>query len=440
VELEVLDALGHDWGDPVYTWDEDNSHATATVVCANDPEHVITETQKTDYEVITEPTETEEGKGVYTVEFDGELFEPQSKEVTLPKVGVEYDEPEYEWAEDYSTVTATTVNLADEEDILTETVETTFTVDEPATCVEEGSGTYHAVFENAVFTEQTQTVTIPAVGHTWGEWVVDEETGLRTRECEVCGELEYGEHEEHVPAEPTYEWTETETGYSVTATVSCKFCDEVIVTETVEAELEVITEATAEEPGQGIYTATFESELFETQTKEVELPKLEGGMTLQIRVLADTDTIAIAQGDTPVELDETLATGTLTADEQHKVSFTVSNPQACIVLIAETNEDDETVYERIEAQETEVEGVYLFEATVEEGAEIIVAVRGDINLDGVTDLKDAMIVMQSYSQAYIPTELEVLIADFDDDVELSLKDAMIVMQIYSEAVDPANLW
>ncbi|MBE6994371.1 MAG: hypothetical protein E7423_07020 [Ruminococcaceae bacterium] len=110
------------------------------------------------------------------------------------------------------------------------------------------------------------------------------------------------------------------------------------------------------------------------------------------------------------------------------------------MLIAETNEDDETVYERIEAQETEDEGVYLFEATVEEGAEIIVAVRGDINLDGTTDLKDAMIVMQSYSQAYIPTELEVLIADFDDDVELSLKDAMIVMQIYSEAVDPANLW
>jgi|GEM_PF-3788278 len=148
---------------------------------------------------------------------------------------------------------------------------------------------------------------------------------------------------------------------------------------------------------------------------------------------AVAEKIAITQNGQPIF-------GDAAVDSEGDVTFEVTSEQACVVLIAETNEDDETVYERIEAQETEDEGVYLFEATVEEGAEIIVAVRGDINLDGTTDLKDAMIVMQSYSQAYIPTELEVLIADFDDDVELSLKDAMIVMQIYSEAVDPANLW
>ena len=63
-----------------------------------------------------------------------------------------------------------------------------------------------------------------------------------------------------------------------------------------------------------------------------------------------------------------------------------------------------------------------------------------VNENGTTELKDAMIAMQSYSQAYSPTELELLAADFDDDGVISLKDAMIIMQIYSQAVDPANLW
>ncbi|MBR4422267.1 MAG: S-layer homology domain-containing protein [Erysipelotrichaceae bacterium] len=80
-------ALGHDYGDPVYKWSDDNSQVTATIVCNNDNSHVITETVSTT-SVTTEPTYNTEGKIVYTAEFESELFETQTKEVILEAKGI----------------------------------------------------------------------------------------------------------------------------------------------------------------------------------------------------------------------------------------------------------------------------------------------------------------------------------------------------------------
>lgn len=75
-----------------------------------------------------------------------------------------YGEPTYEWAADYSSVTAKRLCETDGT-YETETVETTKEVTDP-TCTKDGSITYHAVFTNAAFKAQTKTVAgAKAFGH-----------------------------------------------------------------------------------------------------------------------------------------------------------------------------------------------------------------------------------------------------------------------------------
>ncbi|MBO7364710.1 MAG: InlB B-repeat-containing protein, partial [Lachnospiraceae bacterium] len=50
-KTDVIEAIGHDWEAPTYEWAADNSSVIATRVCANDPEHVETETVNTTSEV-----------------------------------------------------------------------------------------------------------------------------------------------------------------------------------------------------------------------------------------------------------------------------------------------------------------------------------------------------------------------------------------------------
>ena len=94
-----------------------------------------------------------------------------------------YGEPTYEWAADYSSVTAKRLCETDGT-YETETVETTKEVTDP-TCTKDGSITYRAVFTNAAFKAQTKTVAgAKALGHDFkdnictrcntrrtGEWV-----------------------------------------------------------------------------------------------------------------------------------------------------------------------------------------------------------------------------------------------------------------------------
>ena len=63
-------------------------------------------------------------------------------------------------------------------------------VTEP-TCMDGGHMTYTCSICGSSYTDSE----VPALGHTWGEWVVAEEptvdsTGLKTRTCAVCGEME----------------------------------------------------------------------------------------------------------------------------------------------------------------------------------------------------------------------------------------------------------
>ena len=171
---ESVYALGHDWDTEniVWTWtpaEESGYTATAEFTCRNDKSHKNTLEAVVTGET-TEPTFEESGKIVYTaaVSFGGIVYrtgEEDSKTTVLPPIGYEWADPEYEWADDNSSVTATrrSTNAPDHE--ITETVETMIRVTQPATCEEDGAMLYIADFENAVFETQTKEAVMPATGH-----------------------------------------------------------------------------------------------------------------------------------------------------------------------------------------------------------------------------------------------------------------------------------
>lgn len=94
-KTEALDPLGHDWGEPVYTWAKKDGdwYCTAKHVCKRDPSHVEEETVKAAYEVTTPATTTKEGEGTYTATFKNEAFQTQTKTEPIAKLPVKPQEP-----------------------------------------------------------------------------------------------------------------------------------------------------------------------------------------------------------------------------------------------------------------------------------------------------------------------------------------------------------
>lgn len=79
------EALGHDWGEPEYTWSADNRKCTATRTCKRDESHIETE-NGTVTSQTTPATRTAAGKTVYTATFTNPAFAAQVKEETIPKL------------------------------------------------------------------------------------------------------------------------------------------------------------------------------------------------------------------------------------------------------------------------------------------------------------------------------------------------------------------
>ena len=182
-----LAPLGHDWGEPTYTWAEDMSSVTATRVCANDEGHVETETAAVTAEVTKEPGCEEAGETTYTAAFENEAFAAQSRtEADLAPLGHAWGEVSYDWAEDFSSVTATRSCANDPAHVESETAAVSAEVSRPATCEEMGATTYTAAFENAAFAAQSRTETdIAALGHSW-----EKATHTAPQTCSVCGATE----------------------------------------------------------------------------------------------------------------------------------------------------------------------------------------------------------------------------------------------------------
>ncbi|MDO4416516.1 MAG: CAP domain-containing protein, partial [Erysipelotrichaceae bacterium] len=238
---EVMPATGeHTYTEPEYIWSDDYRRVDAFVICTVCGNR-FSEPTWTEYSVVKEPGCEEPGIGRYTADFYDDPFECVTKDVELEPIGHSYQLSEWEWAEDCSSADAVFICEHDTSHVQKETASVHSEIIEEPTCGVDGSGEYRAsvTFEGNEYTDE-KTAVIPATGN-------------------------------HEITSAEYTWSHD--NKTVTAKAICEKCGNE-VTETAETSYEVIKEATMDEEGAGRYTAVFENEFFETQTKDVVIPKL----------------------------------------------------------------------------------------------------------------------------------------------------------------------
>ena len=184
--FESGDVLGHDWGEPSYTWTAvpDGYMCVASSKCKNCDEDVGDIATMT-YAVTKEPTCLEEGTGTYTATFSGAFgFPSQTKDITLPATGHDWGTTEYTWTptEDGYTCTAKRVCQKDKTHAETESVTAAYAVVTGPTCLTDGLGRYQASFEADWAEDASKDVTLSALGHDWGAWTSNGD-GTHTRNC-----------------------------------------------------------------------------------------------------------------------------------------------------------------------------------------------------------------------------------------------------------------
>ena len=178
--------LGHDWGEPSYTWTAvpDGYMCVASSKCKNCDEDVGDIATMT-YAVTKEPTCLEEGTGTYTATFSGAFgFPSQTKDITLSATGHDWGTTEYTWTptEDGYTCTAKRVCQKDKTHAETESVTAAYAVVTEPTCLTDGLGRYQASFEADWAEDASKDVPLSALDHDWGAWKSNGD-GTHTRIC-----------------------------------------------------------------------------------------------------------------------------------------------------------------------------------------------------------------------------------------------------------------
>ena len=184
--FESGDVLGHDWGEPNYTWAQvpDGYMCTADKKCKK-CDMDVGEMATVTYAVTKAPTCLNTGVGTYTATFSGEFgFPAQTKDVTLPATGHDWGTTEYTWTptEDGYTCTAKRVCQKDKTHAETESVTAAYAVVTEPTCLTDGLGRYQASFEADWAEDASKDVTLSALGHDWGAWTSNGD-GTHTRVC-----------------------------------------------------------------------------------------------------------------------------------------------------------------------------------------------------------------------------------------------------------------
>ena len=181
------DPLGHDWGEPSYTWTPvpDGYMCVASSKCKN-CDFDVADVASVSYAVTTAPTCLNEGTGTYTATFSDIFgFPAQTKTVTLPATGHSWGETEYIWTETEDGYDCTAKRVCKNADthVETETVTADYSVKEAPTCLEPGLGKAVATFAADWATAgSTKDVTLAALGHDFGAWTSNG-NGTHTRTC-----------------------------------------------------------------------------------------------------------------------------------------------------------------------------------------------------------------------------------------------------------------
>ena len=302
---EVIPALGHRYGDPLWAWHGMDA-ASAAFACGRCGD-VQTVPAELTSEITAHPDCTHDGVRTYTAtaEFLGVTY-TTTKPATISAKGHRYVNVEWTW-NGFETA-YTSISCADCGDTQIVNANITSEVTMNPTCTEDGERTYTAVVSFKVDTyTSTKTEVLPATGHSYGtpvwEWdgftsasasfscdknddtqVIDAvitsevtmnptctENGERTYTATVSfeGETFTDTKTEPVPAAghhyntPVWEWS----GFnSASATFVCAENDD---TQTVTASItsEITKPSTCTEDGKRTYTATvtFEGETFTNQ-------------------------------------------------------------------------------------------------------------------------------------------------------------------------------
>ena len=90
----TLNAKGHNFAKPTYSWSVDHHTCNATRVCQNDTTHIESESVNAEYAIVTPSSCTEKGLGRYTATFTNPAFTTQTYEEEIDKQDHEYDEGE----------------------------------------------------------------------------------------------------------------------------------------------------------------------------------------------------------------------------------------------------------------------------------------------------------------------------------------------------------
>ncbi len=168
-EETIIEATGHSYGEPVWSWSEDGKTCMVTFTCANDETHTEIPEVTVTSEIKTPATCTETGVTTYTatVEFNGQTY-TDTKDVTdIQATGHSYGEPEWSWSEDGKTCMVTFTCANDETHTESPEVTVTSEIKTSATCTETGVTTYTATveFNGQTYTDTKDVADIPATGH-----------------------------------------------------------------------------------------------------------------------------------------------------------------------------------------------------------------------------------------------------------------------------------
>ncbi len=181
---EVQAACEHTYGDPVWNWADDYSSATATFTCTE-----CGDTQTLDATVTSEE-DTENKQIVYTAKVTFQETEyTDVVRVDIPPCEHTYGDPVWNWADDYTTATATftCTKCGDVQ-----------TLDATVTSEEDTENKQIVYTAKVTFNEKEYTdvvrVDIPPCEHTYGDpvwsWAEDYSSATATFTCTKCGEEE----------------------------------------------------------------------------------------------------------------------------------------------------------------------------------------------------------------------------------------------------------
>ncbi|MBR3356622.1 MAG: DUF4214 domain-containing protein [Solobacterium sp.] len=247
-KTETIPALDHIYGDPVYTWAEDNSEVTAEAVCRRDPSHSIRETAVPEEEIVKEAACAEAGERRLTAVFRNALFSTQEKTEEIAVLG-------HAWGEWIIVKEASEEEAGEEE----------------RTCQRCG---------------EKETRAVPPLGHTH-HLIHKEAIPAKCEEdgrseywvCDKCGKYfadmdgteEIEEESWIIPAlghkygNAEYIWSEDNN--SVSASAVCEHDPSHVITETVTTTRKTTLEPACETEGIIVITAVFENKVFTAQTK-----------------------------------------------------------------------------------------------------------------------------------------------------------------------------